>query len=894
MRHLPAFVVCLAFFTQTADAAEMRTWTAASGGFTIEAELVEVKGDVARLKTKDGRVLDVPLAQLSAADQAFARPAPAGGAAPVAGPGPIAASTTMPEKPSAAFLRALKAADRCRNPEEAIVALKVFYDDPQHAPEERAYAAGRIAECQDAAAKKLVRVNKKWVAKEEADAVRKKADELMRQGLHLYKFNEDAFKRKFTEAAAMEPEEIRAEFLMGLVYTFGRQGGKALPIFQKCLVRDPENIAVLNNVAMLAAAKGDFNAALSHWRRALDAQPDQRVVHNIGRFLEQCTKTTINVPKTVRDGLSLPYAELTASNKFEETDGEVGWLLMLIEKSDLDISVGDDDDDKKQEQKSPAPEPNDDGTVIGSGTGFVVAPGYVLTNEHVAMDDAGYEIQAPDGTRHKATRVAADKDLDLALLKCEPLTAPALVLHDAIVPRGTDVMLFGYPEMLVLGASLKATRGSISSLPDPPSSTSSRQGTSSAVNSKYLYDAVSNAGNSGGPLCDAGANVVAVHSTGYNTASRYAGGIPSTQALEFVKKSLPDFQASAPSSARLEWPKVDERASASTMLIWIRKKNAKVETASLGGDVVELPFCLFCGGTGKTKCNYGGCRNGRVGNAPCPTCEGKAFVDCAVCGGVGIDVELASVQRALARAALAKAADAGSPNPASGTPNPSTGTSNSAPPQEIVATNLRGEARVGDRNSAGTGKVNYLDSDPGVRVAPTQVLNPLQVPQIRANLRGSPDQIKTAAKYLYTAIPDPSVQASIAQLLVEDLKHGDWSVRREVVRALETWNLGGRPTYLEAATDDESWLIRELACYALLHIGDVQSIGPFLRRLSLDPNSKSSKYDARRERALAVRCLVALGPAAKREVERFRNDPATNYHGKCAAEEVLQAYAAGN
>ena len=117
-----------------ASAAEMRTWTAASGGFSIEAEFVELKpGDLVRLKTKDGRLIEVPLGQLSAADQAIARPAP------------VATTTVMPAKPTASLLRALKAADRCRMPSEAIVVLKVFHDDPQTSPAEKAYAAGRLA-----------------------------------------------------------------------------------------------------------------------------------------------------------------------------------------------------------------------------------------------------------------------------------------------------------------------------------------------------------------------------------------------------------------------------------------------------------------------------------------------------------------------------------------------------------------------------------------------------------------------------------------------------------------------------------------------------------------------------------------------------------------------------
>jgi hypothetical protein len=53
----------------------MRTWTAAAGGFTVEAEFIELKpGDVVHLRTKDGRDIDVPLDKLSPADRAIVRP----------------------------------------------------------------------------------------------------------------------------------------------------------------------------------------------------------------------------------------------------------------------------------------------------------------------------------------------------------------------------------------------------------------------------------------------------------------------------------------------------------------------------------------------------------------------------------------------------------------------------------------------------------------------------------------------------------------------------------------------------------------------------------------------------------------------------------------------------
>jgi hypothetical protein len=236
-------------------------------------------------------------------------------------------------------------------------------------------------------------------------------------------------------------------------------------------------------------------------------------------------------------------------------------------------------------------------------------------------------------------------------------------------------MLLGYPEMMSLGASLKATRGSISSLPD------------GAANDRYLYDAVTNAGNSGGPVCDDKGNVIAVHYLGINTASRYGGGIPSPKALEFLKASLPDYKPQAPTGDKLDWPQVDEKVSPSTMLIWVRKKNAKAAASSIGSDLIELPVCLFCSGAGDLRCAFPGCNKGVVTRSgqkfKCPSCDGKGGVDCKVCSGVGIDVRLASVQRVLARVAAAKSG--GSNTSASAGANTSTNAP-PAPPTLIAGT----------------------------------------------------------------------------------------------------------------------------------------------------------------------------------------------------------------
>ncbi len=54
-----------------ADASEMRTWSDASGKFSVQATLKEKSDTAVTLVTADGRVVEVPIARLSAGDKAL-------------------------------------------------------------------------------------------------------------------------------------------------------------------------------------------------------------------------------------------------------------------------------------------------------------------------------------------------------------------------------------------------------------------------------------------------------------------------------------------------------------------------------------------------------------------------------------------------------------------------------------------------------------------------------------------------------------------------------------------------------------------------------------------------------------------------------------------------------
>ncbi|QJD17171.1 S1 family peptidase [Paracoccus sanguinis] len=94
----------------------------------------------------------------------------------------------------------------------------------------------------------------------------------------------------------------------------------------------------------------------------------------------------------------------------------------------------------------------------GSGTGFVVSPdGHVLTNAHVAGDCARLAVEGKP-----ATLLAADRDLDLALVRTDAPVETVASFAPNPAPLNSDVLVLGYPLAGIL-SGLNVTRGSVTS-----------------------------------------------------------------------------------------------------------------------------------------------------------------------------------------------------------------------------------------------------------------------------------------------------------------------------------------------------------------------------------------------------------------------------------------------
>ncbi len=193
----------------------------------------------------------------------------------------------------------------------------------------------------------------------------------------------------------------------------------------------------------------------------------------------------------------------------------------------------------------PPPLPPDGGSpaprgrrAVASGTGFVVAPGRVLTNHHVAEGCASMRVRTAAGTELTATVAATDRERDLALLTVrggDP--GPALTFRSGPEPRrGEGVVTYGFPLAGLLSSGPTLTTGEISALAGLRDN-----------QTQFQISAPVQPGNSGGPLLDQGGHVVGVVVSKLN-AQRIAqttGDIPQNvnfavkgaEAIDFLRRN---------------------------------------------------------------------------------------------------------------------------------------------------------------------------------------------------------------------------------------------------------------------------------------------------------------------------------------------------------------------
>ena len=167
----------------------------------------------------------------------------------------------------------------------------------------------------------------------------------------------------------------------------------------------------------------------------------------------------------------------------------------------------------------------------GSGSGVVIANGYVLTNFHVVDGASTLEIATNDQT-FDATLAGYDETLDLAVLKVDGLNLQPVTLGDSdVLNVGDWAICIGNP----LSFTGTTTVGVISALNREVTSSSydvyGRR--SSVANDMIQTDAAINAGNSGGGMFNTAGELIGVPSM------KYTGSYYSTSSVEGIGMAIP-------------------------------------------------------------------------------------------------------------------------------------------------------------------------------------------------------------------------------------------------------------------------------------------------------------------------------------------------------------------
>jgi S1-C subfamily serine protease len=556
----------------------------------------------------------------------------------------------------------------CRSAADAVNLYNEFLAVKQLNAKQKEKVLDRKKVWQDRVERQLIHLGTEWVTLEQAKETGAKADAFIRQAFEKIKEG-DYRKAKdlFDKAVRQDPSGVRADYYLGMLNSpnFWNYAPAAEKSFERAYKRDPENSGVANNLALSKLKMGHWGDSLDLWSAALRSAPEAPdVVHNLGRFVKEGSARRIPASAAqVKRGIKL-YERALAEKKGPQFNETKGWLYSALQLSPDERARSEtlkvsDDDAKPGEAHEAKPSPTQ--SLAGCGTGFVIRPGFVLSNRHVADAGTAYGVYQPgeDAKELGANVLAVDRELDLALFQCEALAAPEAQLSVEPPRRASEVLVLGFPFGEALGSSIKAVRGTVFGFDDD------------AKRRTMMYEATTNPGNSGGPVCDNTGRVVAVHFAGLNLAAveRGAGkmgmGIPIEAAMPFLKKSLPELTA-ADAGGKLEWPEIDERISKSVVLIKLYVVNLPIVAkppTSQSVNVFEDRTCTACKGRSKIPCPVPGCFKGSVSqfetsysisgvgpgtqvlqwstprNRTCPGCRGAGVIDCPHCTN-GLDPSL--------------------------------------------------------------------------------------------------------------------------------------------------------------------------------------------------------------------------------------------------------------
>jgi len=175
----------------------------------------------------------------------------------------------------------------------------------------------------------------------------------------------------------------------------------------------------------------------------------------------------------------------------------------------------------------------DSGTVHGTGSGFVIPGGYILTNAHVMQGVYTADVTLANGVTFRGRIADRDGVHDLALLSIPDdvvkSVVPVTLGNSDVLASGENVFTLGYPFGIQGDVSFK--EGTLSRI--------------TKLDDGFLYLEISaeiHHGNSGGPLVDQFGNVIGINARSSDENDQ-TGALKYTIPINRAKQVIPLLEA---------------------------------------------------------------------------------------------------------------------------------------------------------------------------------------------------------------------------------------------------------------------------------------------------------------------------------------------------------------
>jgi S1-C subfamily serine protease len=231
---------------------------------------------------------------------------------------------------------------------------------------------------------------------------------------------------------------------------------------------------------------------------------------------------------------------------------------------------------------------NQEKATRGLGSGFIFdRRGYIVTNNHVVDGAEQIKVTLPDERTFRAALVGADRFTDLAVLKIDGKTFPAIPFGgSARLAIGETVVAVGSPLWIESGPTV--TSGIVSAL-----GRSMEQPGLPMLHNMIQTDAAINPGNSGGPLLNLRGQVVGINTAVITSAHGIGFAISSDIAKPVLRELIVNGRVVRPSLGIVAVSVTPQVAYANdlpmergTLVLRVAEGGAAAAAGLLPGDVI--------------------------------------------------------------------------------------------------------------------------------------------------------------------------------------------------------------------------------------------------------------------------------------------------------------------